>query len=174
MGDSPADDFGATTVNREAITFDDPPAVGAAAPPSPEPPSPEPHAPARADGEPLWAGTLAPAPVVPVAMPVPAPPPVEPPAPVAAPAEPPDPDDFTKTTLHKKAFQPPAEVAAPIDHLGDRERTRQENAADHPVEYALWIGLALVVFLILGSVVALAVGLTASMSDAETVETAEE
>jgi hypothetical protein len=147
------DDFSATTLDREAMTFDEP--LEESAPAAPV---------ARVAQGPAWAGTLAKAPAVPGP---PLPPPIvaeEPrPAPPAAqpPAEPVDPTDFAATSLHQRAYD--LAVEPPLDELSEHKRILAALPARKPTgaapseadDRALKIGLALVVALIVVLVVVL-------------------
>ncbi len=154
--DDPANDFGATTLDREAMSFED---IEALAEASEAPAS----APSRREvSGPLWAGTLPglerePTPTPPPAA-APEPPPVAPPAP-----QPPDPTDLAATTLHQKIFAVEAPVEPPIDQLerdnrvaaagrdaGVRPGAAGTDADDRWLKLGLAVIVALIVLLVLG------------------------
>lgn len=172
---SPADDFGATSLDRVAITFDEveAPAVAPAQPMAVT-------APPRQVVGPAWAGTLPgirEEPAAPPAAPafVVAPPVQAVPTPVAvAPPAPTDPTDFAKTTLHQRAHPEP--TGAPIKELDERAAASGHPAAALALqaeEKKLKIALAIVVGLIAVVLIALVIGIADKLSEPidETMET---
>ena len=120
------DDFGATTLVRQAMTFDEP--LQEPSPATPTAPGP------------AWAGTLASAPASP--SPPAQPPLVESPQSAAvaldAAVDPVDPTDFAATNLHQRASD--VSVERPIDELSEHNRilaalpSREHSAGAAPSE----------------------------------------
>lgn len=149
-GEPPVDDFASTSRDREAVSFD-------------EPPAPPPSAPAADDGEPMWAGTLPRAAVVPVPIAeAPAPSPAAPaPAPPPPPAPPPDdPLDLAETSHRKPTV--PSKEEAPLDQLAEDRRILAAGRAagwkpgekaeeqDRALRVGLWVVVALVALVVVG------------------------
>ena len=164
---SPVDDFGVTSLDRTAMTFDEAGVPSSDAPPSSDAVQPQPPAsPRRQLVGPAWAGTLPgvreelaarPAmPTVAAATPVQAPMAAPEPAEDLA-----DPADFAKTTVHQRAH--PAPTGAPVQELhadGDRGSTPRglENPAeDRLLKIALVIVAALIAIVFVALVVGIAV-----------------
>jgi len=170
--DRPGDDFGATTLDREAISFEDleelaqtSEAAGSGGGPT------------RDVAGPKWAGTLPGTDRVPA--PVQAPPPVVAPEPVAvAPPEPvaPEPENLAATTLHQKIYEVPAEAlpAPPLDQLREDNRVAAAGRAaglqagsttPDTEDKLLKVGLAVVIGLIVLLVLGVCAGITSTLLD---------